>query len=74
MFNIIDIKLKGVLTRLSQNFQKLSEKKGKVGWINRDFSGGAVLNFWSKKLLGSSLDSLLKNSDACYLYPTCSLV
>ncbi|CAD7779554.1 MAG: hypothetical protein KIIPBIDF_01194 [Candidatus Methanoperedenaceae archaeon GB50] len=48
MFNIIDIKLKGVLTRLSQNFQKLSEKKGKVGWINLDFSGGAVLNFLQK--------------------------
>ena len=26
-----------------QNFQKLSEKKGKVGWINLDFLGGAVL-------------------------------
>jgi len=48
MFNIIDIELKVVLTRLSQNFQKLSEKKGKVGWINLDFSGGAVLNFLQK--------------------------
>ena len=48
MFNIIDIELKVVLTRLSQNFQKLSEKKGKVGWINLDFSGGTVLNFLQK--------------------------
>ena len=32
-----------------QNFQKLSEKKGKVGWINLDFLGGAVLNFLPKR-------------------------
>jgi len=48
-----------------QNFQRLSEKKSKVGWINLDFSGGAVLIFYQKE----NCVSLLYKTKALFTSP-----